>query len=82
MRIYQASYDSDGLGATLSTNSDPIGIPVTYAGYALLFVSLVAMLFDPRGAYRGLLHSQLLKKGALIVTLLFTLMPASTLWAA
>ena len=82
MRIYQASYDSDGLGATLSTNSDPIGIPVTYAGYALLFVSLIGMLFDPRGAYRGLLHSQLLKKGALIVTLLFTLMPASTLWAA
>lgn len=82
MRIYQASYDSDGLGATLSTNSDPIGIPVTYAGYALLFVSLIGMLFDPRGAYRGLLHSQLLKKGALIVTLLFTLMPTSTLWAA
>ena len=82
MRIYQASYDSDGLGATLSTNSDPIGIPVTYAGYALLFVSLIGMLFDPRGAYRGLLHSQLLKKGALSVTLLFTLMPASTLWAA
>lgn len=67
MRIYQASYDSDGLGATLSTNSDPIGIPVTYAGYALLFVSLIGMLFDPRGAYRGLLHSQLLKKGALTV---------------
>ena len=82
MRIYQASYYNDGLGATLSTNSDPIGIPVTYAGYALLFVSLIAMLFDPRGAYRQVLRSQLLKKGALIVTLLFTLMPASTLWAA
>lgn len=69
MRFYQSSYDNDMLGASLSTNSDPIGIPVTYTGYALLFLSLVAMLFDPRGAYRKLLGSQLLKKGALLAVL-------------
>ena len=82
MRIYQASYDSDGMGATLSTNSDPIGIPVTYTGYALLFVALIGMLIDPRGAYRQLLRHPVFKKGALFLTLLFATAPASTLWAA
>ena len=70
MRFYQASYDSDVRGAAISTNSDPVGIPVTYTGYALLFVSLIGILFDPRGAYRKLLKSPFLKKGALIVTLI------------
>lgn len=73
MRFYQSSYDNDMLGATISTNSDPVGIPVTYSGYALLFVSLIAILFDPRGAYRALLKSPLLKKGALLIVMLFTL---------
>ena len=70
MRLYQASYDSDLLGATVSTNTDAVGIPVTYTGYALLFVSLVLMLADPRGAYRQLLRSPLLKRGALTVAAL------------
>lgn len=70
MRFYQSSYDSDMLGASISTNSDPVGIPVTYTGYALLFISLVAMLFDPKGAYRQLLRSPMLKKGALIIALM------------
>ena len=77
MRIYQASYDSDMLGVALSTNSDPIGIPVTYTGYALLFLSLVAMLFDPRGAYRRVLRSPLLKRGALMIALLFGMATAN-----
>ena len=73
MRIYQASYDSDNLGATLSTNSDPVGIPITYTGYALLFISLIGMLFDPRGAYRQLLRSPMLKRGALIMAVMLSL---------
>ena len=68
-RLYQSSFDPDGHGSTLSLNSDPWGIPVSYLGYALLFVSLVWMLIDPRGAWRQLLRSPLLKKSAL--TLLF-----------
>ena len=73
MRLYQASYDSDMFGASISTNSDPVGIPVTYTGYALLFLSLIGMLFDPRGAYRQLLRSPMLRKGALLVAMLFSL---------
>ena len=57
IRLYQSSYDEDGQGSILALNSDPWGIPVTYAGYALLFVSLLWMLVDPEGAYRRLLRS-------------------------
>ncbi len=56
VRLYQSSYDEDLQGTILALNSDPWGIPVTYAGYALLFVSLVWMLIDPKGAYRQLLR--------------------------
>lgn len=57
MRFYQSSYDEDGRGSVLAINSDPYGIPVTYAGYALLFASLIWMLFDPKGSYRRILRS-------------------------
>lgn len=72
MRFYQSSYDSDMRGATVSTNSDPVGIPVTYTGYFLLFLSLILMLFDPRGAYRRVLRSDCLRKGALLVMVLLS----------
>lgn len=57
VRFYQASYDEDGKGSVLSVNSDPWGIPVTYVGYALLFISLIWMLIDPKGPYHRLLKS-------------------------
>ena len=69
MRFYQSSYDNDMLGASVSFNSDPIGIPLTYTGYALLFISLVYMLFDPHGAYRKLLRLSHLKKGLMMMAL-------------
>ena len=52
VRLYQSDYDMDLRGSILAMNSDPWGIPVTYCGYALLFVSLVWMLMDPNGKFR------------------------------
>ena len=82
MRLYQASYDSDERGVSLATNSDPFGIPVTYTGYALLFLSLILMLFDPRGAYRALLRSEHLRKGALLTVMAVATFFGSTASAA
>lgn len=82
MRLYQASYDSDERGVSLATNSDPWGIPVTYTGYALLFLSLVLMLFDPRGAYRALLRSEHLRKGALLAVMAVATLFGNTTSAA
>lgn len=66
-RLYQSSYDEDQRGSVLAMNADPWGIPVTYVGYALLFFSLVYMLIDPRGTFRRLLRSPLLKRAALLI---------------
>jgi ABC-type transport system involved in cytochrome c biogenesis permease subunit len=52
VRLYQSDYDMDLQGSILAMNSDPWGIPVTYCGYALLFLSLVWMLIDPKGKFR------------------------------
>jgi len=45
-RFYQSDFDGRG-GSILSVTHDPWGIGVTYAGYALLFVSLVALVAFP-----------------------------------
>ena len=71
VRFYQASYDRDLSGSILSLNSDPYGIAVTYVGYALLFVSLLWMLFDANGPYRRLLRSEQMKKAMFGIALLF-----------
>lgn len=56
LRLYQNSYDEDMQGTTLSVNCDPWGIPVTYLGYALLFISWLWLLIDPKGRFRKLLR--------------------------
>jgi len=70
VRLYQADYDKDKKGSILSVNIDRYGIPVTYTGYALLFFSLIAILIDPKGTYRKLWNSPLLKQGTFIALLL------------
>ena len=72
-RFYQSSYDEDGKGSVLAINADPYGIPVTYTGYAILFISLIWMLIDPKASYRKLLASQLLKKGALMMLMFISM---------
>ncbi|MBQ8487165.1 MAG: cytochrome c biogenesis protein CcsA [Prevotella sp.] len=67
IRLYQSGYDPDGHGTILALNSDPWGIPVTYTGYALLFFALIWMLIDPKGTYRQLLRSPLLKRSTLLL---------------
>jgi ABC-type transport system involved in cytochrome c biogenesis permease subunit len=72
-RLYQASYDTDNMGSYLSVNRDPWGIGVTYAGYGLLFLSLIAMLVLPGSSFRRLLRSPLLRKGLFTLALLASL---------
>ena len=55
-RLYQTSYDEDEEGSYLSLNSDPYGIPVTYIGYAMLFIGLIWILFDHKGKYRQIIQ--------------------------
>lgn len=48
LRFYQASYTPDERGTILSVVHDPYGIGITYAGYALLFLSAIALLIPRR----------------------------------
>ena len=70
VRFYQMSYYPDMRGSVLAVNRDPWGIPVTYCGYALLFIAVVWMLIDPKGPYRRLLRSDIVRKGMMTFALL------------
>lgn len=51
-RLFQMSFDNDLQGSRLMLRYDPWGMPVTYAGYALLLLALTATLCSPHGAFR------------------------------
>ena len=67
-RFYQSDYDEHG-NSILDVARDPWGIGVTYAGYALLFVALVAMLVERRKAYRAVTWSWIVVLVVLLVVL-------------
>ena len=66
-RFYQSDYDEQG-NSILDVARDPWGIGVTYAGYALLFVALAAILIEQRKTYRAVTWSWI---GVLVVLLVF-----------
>lgn len=68
-RFYQSSYDDDGKGSVLSVGYDPWGIGLTYAGYWLLGLSLLALLVWRGGEFRRLLRHPLLRRGGMLVLL-------------
>lgn len=69
-RFYQSSFDEDRQGSWLTVNHDPWGIGITYAGYILLGISMIGMLFGRRGEFRRLMNHPLLKKGGVFCLLL------------
>ena len=76
-RFCQAGYDSDMLGSRLSVSRDPYGITVSYTGYALLLISFLWMLADPKGSYRRIVRMLTQKRSRLAAAALFlTVMPA------
>lgn len=71
-RFYQSGYDNDAQGTILSVSHDPWGIGITYAGYFLLFLSMLLLRVLPDESFRRLLRSTAMRKTALTVLLLFT----------
>ena len=69
-RLFQQSYDSDGEGIVLGVSYDPFGIAITYAGYLMLLVGIIATLLSRKTQMRVLYKKALL-------FYLFTLLPLS-----
>ena len=64
-RLFQKSYDSDGEGVTLGVNYDPYGIAITYFGYLMLLLGIIATLLSKNTQMRALYRK------AMTVALLF-----------
>ena len=69
-RFYQSGYDAEGRGAIFTVAHDPWGIGVTYAGYGLLLVGMIAVLLDRRAGFKTLLSHPALKRGTAVLLLL------------
>ena len=67
-RFYQSDYDKQG-NSILDVARDPWGIGVTYTGYALLFVALVALLVERRKTFRAVTWSWITVLVVLLVVL-------------
>ena len=61
-RFYQTSFDKDESGSVLTVNHDPWGTGITYSGYLLLAVSMILVLFSPKGTFIKLIHNRLRNK--------------------
>ena len=70
-RFFQASFDPDEKGTVLSVNNDFWGTFITYAGYFLLYLSMMGIFFLGNSRFK-FLAKQLNKKTAVLVFLLFS----------
>ena len=70
-RFYQSGYDEDGLGSTLAVSHDPVGVPVTYTGYALLLLSMAGFFFQKDSRFRSVLSRISRKAAASVLFLCF-----------
>lgn len=75
-RFFQASFDPDEKGTILSVNHDFWGTWVTYIGYFLLYIGLMAIMFDKNTRFADLNRSlkKLKDKKAKMATLILLLL--------
>ena len=67
-RLFQQSYDTDGEGVTLGVSYDPYGIAITYVGYLLLLIGIIATLLSRKTQMRALY-----RKAVLMIMLLMSI---------
>ncbi|KQC33624.1 cytochrome C biogenesis protein [Nonlabens sp. YIK11] len=82
-RFFQSGFDPDELGTHLSVNHDFWGKAVTYAGYILLYIAMMALIFDPNTRFGELrrLINRVEKRKAKKVLMIAVLMSGSFAFA-
>ncbi len=76
-RFFQASFDPDERGTVLSVNHDRPGTLITYAGYFLLYIGLMGIMFFGKTRFKDLantLEKLKKKKAALTAALVLTML--------
>ena len=73
-RLFQQGYDSDGKGVTLGMNYDPYGIAITYIGYLLLLMGILATLLSRHTQMRSL-YRKALRPTILLFTFHYSCVP-------
>ena len=81
-RLFQQSYDYDGQGVTLGVSYDPYGIAITYLGYLMLLVGIIATLLSRQTQMRSLYRRSVLapsdlSRKAITAVLLFVSISAN-----
>lgn len=71
-RLFQQSYDSDGAGVSLGLSYDPYGIAITYFGYLMLLIGIIATLLSRHTQMRSL-YRKAMRPMALLFTILYSL---------
>jgi cytochrome c-type biogenesis protein CcsB len=69
-RFFQSSYDNDELGTLLSVNYDVWGTKITYLGYLLLVLGIVATLLMPNTFLRKVSEKTIKTLGMVVLLLL------------
>ncbi len=71
-RLFQQSYDSDGAGVSLGVSYDPYGIAITYFGYLMLLIGIIATLLSRHTQMRTL-YRKAIRPMALLFTIHYSL---------
>jgi cytochrome c-type biogenesis protein CcsB len=83
-RFFQANFDQDEKGTVLSVNHDFWGTTITYAGYFLLYLGMMLILFTKNTRFDDLkkkLEKVKEKKASLLSILIFTFFTSNSLFA-
>ncbi|HLV47180.1 MAG TPA: cytochrome c biogenesis protein CcsA [Flavobacterium sp.] len=82
-RFFQASFFPDESGTVLSVNHDFWGTTITYIGYGLLYLAMLAILFTKNSRFGELTRKlkKLKAKKASLMVLLFTFLSVGSLQA-
>ena len=75
-RFCQSDYDSDLMGMVLAYNYDPWGIGITYAGYAMLLIGMIAFFFQRNTYFRALLKKSVFAQRSGLYSVCFVVLIA------
>ena len=80
-RFFQSSYDQDELGTVLSVNHDFWGTLLSYIGYLLMSIGMIATIFSKKSRYYNLRKKLNELKNKRKLTILLVFFCSSTLFA-